>query len=159
MLVTARRVWRRIQDRHGQSLIEFALVSPFIIVLILAVVDFGIAIDRRATLQHGVREGARFGAVGGEFFTTDVLATESDIVDRTDDQSQGLPDSVSICYIDENGTNDPDPDDSLRVESSYQYDFVSGFQNMFGLSLGGITMTPSAEARLEVDDLGISECT
>jgi len=50
------------QDR-GQSLVEFALVAPVLLVILLGVVDLGRAIYYYNTLSNLAREGARAGIV------------------------------------------------------------------------------------------------
>jgi hypothetical protein len=67
----AREAWkapdgrRRLrQAESGQSLIEFSLLFPVVLVFIAAIVIFGLALNARASLQQGVREGARQAAVG-----------------------------------------------------------------------------------------------
>ena len=64
----------RCRNEGGQTLIEFALAAPLLLVFLLAIVDFGIAIDRRIVLDHAVREGARYASVGGDAFTSGIPA-------------------------------------------------------------------------------------
>ena len=146
-------------DQRGQTLIEFALAAPLLLVFVLALVDFGIAIDRRIVLQHAVREGVRYASVGGDVLTTGVPATEADIVALTASQSQGIADEdgaagtdnyVVVCYADSNGNGVlGDAGDDVRVHVHYRHDFVTGFTSLFDLSTGGIDMDPVASARVE----------
>ncbi len=46
----------------GQGLVEFALVLPIFLVLLLALLDFGLAFSHNLTLEYASREGARTGA-------------------------------------------------------------------------------------------------
>ena len=48
---------------RGQSLVEFALVLPIFLVLILGVFDFGRLIFFHTSMTNGAREGARLAAV------------------------------------------------------------------------------------------------
>ncbi|MFW6136380.1 MAG: TadE/TadG family type IV pilus assembly protein [Chloroflexota bacterium] len=52
-------------NRHpaGQSLVEFALILPILILIVLGIVDFGHAFATRANLVNAAREGARYGMV------------------------------------------------------------------------------------------------
>ena len=151
-----RKLSDRVRGQRGQALIEFAFVLPLIIVFLFSIVDFGIAIDRRIVLQHAVREGARKAAV-----TSDMTA----IVDTTVDQSQGLLESadVSVCYEDTDGNGNPgDSGDNVRVSATFTYDFtvaITEVFNAFGASLpSGITMTPTADMRLENTVPGAPPC-
>ena len=48
--------------RAGQSLVEFALIVPVFLLLLLAMLDFGFAFYTNLTLEYASREGARVGA-------------------------------------------------------------------------------------------------
>jgi Flp pilus assembly protein TadG len=54
--VTARR------GARGQSLVEFAMVVPVFLLLILGMLEFGLAFTHDQTLAYATREGARTGA-------------------------------------------------------------------------------------------------
>ena len=50
--------------RHrGQTLVEFALVIPVLLLLAVVIFDFGRAVYYYSAVQNAAREGARFGAV------------------------------------------------------------------------------------------------
>ncbi len=49
---------RRARQR-GNTMLEFAFVALPFLALVLATVDFGMALFIRATMQHAVREGVR----------------------------------------------------------------------------------------------------
>jgi hypothetical protein len=50
---------RRSRGQESQALIEFALISPLLLLLIFGVLDIGRAIFYYDTLNHAAREGAR----------------------------------------------------------------------------------------------------
>ena len=56
---------------RGQSIIEFALVLPLLLLVIFGIMEFGRALMTTNVLSAAAREGARVAAVGG----TDSLAT------------------------------------------------------------------------------------
>ena len=135
---------------RGQALIEMALVLPLIMVFILALVDFGIAIDRREVLQHAVYEGSRRGAVG---------TTIDEIETRTVNQSQGLLTAadITVCYIDNDGNGDIGAGDDVRVSADYTYSFSVGggeILTAFGVPVPTIGLTPKAESRLANGPVG-----
>lgn len=143
-------------SRRGQALIEFAFIAPLMLIFLFSIVDFGLALDRRIMLQHAVREGARRGAV-----TDDQVS----IIDTTVAQSQGLldPADVTVCYEDAGGNgNVADPGDNVRVSATFTYQFTIPFVELFnaiGASVpSGITMTPSADMRLENSVGGAALC-
>jgi Flp pilus assembly protein TadG len=56
-----RRVTRRGQD--GQALVEFALVLPFLLMILIGIIQFGVLFNQYLTLTDAVRAGARQAAV------------------------------------------------------------------------------------------------
>lgn len=150
------RLFMRMNEKErGQALIEFALVTPMILVLLFAIIDGGIAMDRRQVLQHAVREGARYAAVNTD---------EDDIKLKTVAQAQDLidTDDVDVCYIDENANGNPgNVGDAVRVSATFTYDFaIVGpvLSGLFGGGVGGVEMTPSGTARLERSVSGAVAC-
>lgn len=53
----------RLRNEKGQTLVEFALVAPLLLVIVFAVVQFGVAYNDYITLTDATRVGARKGAV------------------------------------------------------------------------------------------------
>jgi Flp pilus assembly protein TadG len=49
----------------GQGLVETVLILPFLLILIIGIVELGIVLQRQITVVNAAREGARFGAFGG----------------------------------------------------------------------------------------------
>ncbi len=142
-------------SQRAQTLIEFAFILPLILVFFFSLVDFGIAIDKRIVMQHGVREGARFAAVH---------TVEDDIKQTTVDQSQGnvgLAD-VDVCYVDgaDANTTVGDAGDSVRVQSNFTWTFpiMTEILEAVGIPPFTIDMTPNGSARLERSVSGAVAC-
>jgi hypothetical protein len=49
-------------ESRGQALVEFAFVVPLFLLLLLGMMEFGIAFNRQLTLEYATREGARTGS-------------------------------------------------------------------------------------------------
>ena len=154
------RVWQRLfaaaPSERGQALIEFALILPILLVLMFVVLDFGLALDRRQVIQHAVREGARQAAVGlGEADVKLVVKGQSQEVLGVND--------VNICYVaGPSGAPFGFAGSNVRVSATYLWRFSLGSEllNAFGVDPDtlAITMTPSAEARLETSNAGAKVC-
>jgi Flp pilus assembly protein TadG len=54
-------VIRRHLDR-GQSTVEYAIVVPILLLILLGILEFGFAFSHHITMQYATREGARTGA-------------------------------------------------------------------------------------------------
>ena len=133
---------------RAQALIEFALIAPVMFVILFAIVDFSIAIDRRVMLQHAVREGARYGAVH---------EVCPDIVTRTLDQAQGIDDvSVDVSYPDGG-----DVGERVEVAADFTWEFpiFRELGGVFGVGPLSVDLTPSGAARLEKTVNPATGCT
>jgi hypothetical protein len=53
---------RRRHDEAGQGIVEFALVIPVFMVILLGMLEFGFVFDHALTVQYAAREGARVGS-------------------------------------------------------------------------------------------------
>lgn len=54
---------RYFRDERGATIVEFALVAPVLILVVLACLDFGRALNAYVTVANASREGARYVAV------------------------------------------------------------------------------------------------
>lgn len=50
--------------RRGTTIVEFALIIPVLLAILLGIIEFGWLISRTYTVGNATREGARFGALG-----------------------------------------------------------------------------------------------
>ena len=51
---------RRLKSQRGAELIEFALIFPLLLLVLLGIVDFGFLFQRYEVLTNATREGARW---------------------------------------------------------------------------------------------------
>ena len=66
---------RKKQD--GQSMVEFALVLPLLLLLVLGIIQFGFIFNGMVTVTSAAREGARFGVV-----KENLVSNDSDVRER-----------------------------------------------------------------------------
>ncbi len=57
------RILKRARRENGASLVEFAMIAPFLILLLLGIVEFSWVFASNLDVKHGAREGARLTAV------------------------------------------------------------------------------------------------
>ncbi len=53
----------RKNPERGASAVEMALVAPFLLILLLGIIEFGYIFGQYNEVRHAAREGARFAAV------------------------------------------------------------------------------------------------
>ena len=134
---------------RGQALVEFAIVFPFIVIFLFGIIDLGLMLNRRITLEHAVREGARYAAVHDAC---------TDIQDRTKERAgNAIPDrnTVSVSYED-----NPAPGGST-VKVSAPFDWKFPFMSVFSWfhdDVGEIHGHVSGEAMLELEVTDAGGC-
>lgn len=96
------------RDSGGQSLIEFALILPVFLTIVLGMFDAARAVWQVNTLAYAAREGSRYAIVHG---STSLLplgpsnAAEPNIVAVVRSAAIGVP-SVSVATVWPDGNND-----------------------------------------------------
>jgi TadE-like protein len=76
----------RRSGQRSQALIEFALVSPVLLLLLFGVIDLGRAIFYYDTLKHAATEGARTA-----IRASNSLPTNATVLTAVNSQMQGVP--------------------------------------------------------------------
>lgn len=143
MLTILKRITRRKgEGEGGQSLVEFALVLPIFLLVLFAIVDFGMAFHAWIAVTNSAREGARLGAVRG---------SADDIKQRVQDTT-GTLDQANLTVTVTNAEGDPG--DSVIVDVSYAYSLMTPMADLMALVSGGtisdeLTLSSTADMRLE----------
>jgi len=125
----------RKQDRRGVVAVEFAVVAPVLLALMLGVIEMNRMYDAQNLLSTAAREGARFASMDRDGLVPEDMTTNQKMTQdiKTFLESNGLaPEHVSVEVKDhENPTEDfdiDDPDNDLRlfeVQVSVDYSAVS----------------------------------
>jgi Flp pilus assembly protein TadG len=68
------------KDEDGQSIIEFALVLPILLMVLFGITEFGRAIMVTNVLNTASREGARLGAVSNDSDSLSVKARVEEVL-------------------------------------------------------------------------------
>jgi len=111
VFVARLRAQNRTARDGGASLVEFAVVLPFLLLLMLGIIEFGILFGHFNEVRHGAREGARYAAVSRPDHNGDTtIGDNTDVIAATCD-SVNLPGSVlqiSLSYDDSDSSGTPD---------------------------------------------------
>lgn len=99
------RLFKLKRDDKGQGIVEFALIVPILLMLILGMIEFGWVLNGKITLNSAVREGARAGAVyDKEDLSQKVLTV---VEDTTKNSGLKIDVSNSKAYIEKDDYNLP----------------------------------------------------
>lgn len=133
------------RQKSGQSAVEFALVLPVLVVVILGIFDFARAVWHYNTLAEAAREGTRFAMVHGADSPRPVgpAANDPQVRDVVQRFAFALDTSqLTVLSTWPNGTNRPG--DPVRVEVRYTYIPLTGLI----VGGGGISLISISEASI-----------
>jgi Flp pilus assembly protein TadG len=132
--------WRA--DERGAALIEFAVVVPVLLTLVMAIIDFGRMFAVAASLAAAVRDGARAGATITDFAdATQVAAVRTRVVAAFQPFGGAALATSGVTVV-------LDASRNVNVSvSSYTYRPITPIASMIGL--GTITLRRTAVFRWE----------
>jgi Flp pilus assembly protein TadG len=137
------------RDERGVALVEFALVAPLILLLVIGVVEFGVFVSARSVISAASREGAHFLSLHPNSSRCDVETEVRKRVAPLDETTV----TVSAAYYDSTNTRTtapacpnmilPAPGTALQpyqVEVTVNYQFPGVF---IIPSVGGCSFCPT----------------
>lgn len=83
-------IFKRDRER-GAQLVEFALLAPLLIILLLGIIEFGWLFSQNNDVRHGAREGARAAAIN--------VGNEATLINETCD-SMDLTSPTTVTFTD-----------------------------------------------------------
>jgi Flp pilus assembly protein TadG len=98
--------------QNGQDVVEFAVILPLLLIILLGIMEFGIIIFSYNTIASAAREGARVSVISD--------ATEDDIVEAVINLAPGLALTRDNITITPGGAN------STQVQVQYDLPLISG---------------------------------
>lgn len=133
---------------EGAALVEFALVLPVLLVLLLGMLDFGKAFNYWIDQTHLANEGARWAAVNknpGGGSLQQYVRSQANTPELRDGGTASVAGPIQICITFPNGTSQVG--DPVRVTASTTYNWLPFLGSRLGIAQ--TTMTASATMRLE----------
>jgi Flp pilus assembly protein TadG len=128
-----------LNSRRGQSLVEFALVLPVLIVVLMAIFDFGFGIYTYNVLSNAAREGARYGIIATK--------TDTQIKNTVISKAVGVPLNASQITITPSPTRTSGGTITVRI--TYPFAPITPLiGQVFGPS-GVLTLTAQATMNVE----------
>jgi len=143
----------RTRGSSGQSLIEFALVLPMLLVLVFGIVEFGNAWRHYQLITNTAREGARVAVLPSSTATI----VDSVIDDRLNgsglDANQA---TVTLKILDFGDANYSNSADTVTIEYPYDFVFLGPVINLMctavgcsGGTYGSVTLSSTSIMRNE----------
>jgi len=150
-------VLRRLMgSERSQSVVEFVLVLPIFLVLVMGIIDFGMGFGAYVQLRNAAREGARYAVVGNPAgsYPADCTGNVTDSVIghvciAVNDLNLDDMQSVSVQY-----PNGQASGNSVVVRAQYSYQLITPLGEFVTFFTGGsfpghLVMTATSDMRLE----------
>jgi Flp pilus assembly protein TadG len=126
----------RLSDERGQSMTEFALVVPVLLLVLFAIVQFGVVFNHYVALTDAVRAGARVAAVSRQS-SDPVGDTEAKVKAASGDLD---PTQVKVTVTPTVLVHG----DDVAVKATYPYSI-----NLLGLVVASGDLTSTTTERVE----------
>lgn len=55
---------KSLKNQRGQALVEFAIILPILLMLVMGILQFGMMLNSYLSIENASREGARAGVIG-----------------------------------------------------------------------------------------------
>jgi Flp pilus assembly protein TadG len=140
-----RRRRRSLSDESGVAILEFAMVLPFLMLIVVVILDFGRALNYWVDTTHLASEGARLASVDR---IPEGTSLQAYIRDRADTQelrdggSNSIADPLEVCVANPLGEKVGDP---VEVEVRTTYHWIP----LLGIDTATTTITGTATMRRE----------
>jgi Flp pilus assembly pilin Flp len=108
-----------IRDERGQTMVEFALVIPVLLVVLFGVIQFGVLYNNYVTLTDATRAGARKAAVSRLETNREALVTE-----KVEASAPGLDDDDLQVFVSTPGGWEHGEDVTVRATYPYEIDLL-----------------------------------
>jgi hypothetical protein len=141
----------RLRSERGAELIEFALVLPLLLLIMVGLVDFGILFQRLEVVTNAAREGARMAVLPG-YATADVNARIQAYLTAGGVATTSTNPTVSVTNVPIAVGGGLPAMPGKRVQVSYvsPYLFIGPLAGWFGGTFTAANLTSVAIMRLEL---------
>lgn len=120
-------------DERGAVAVEFALVLPVLLLLLLGIVEFGHAYNAQISLTHAAREGARVMAIQNKPGEAR-LAAKSAAVGLNPQLADADFSSLPLCPL----PTSANPAPTVTMTITYEVDTITGIAGPFELKGIGV---------------------
>ena len=138
------------RDERGAELIEFALVLPLVLILLMGIFDFGLAFQRYEVITNAAREGARLASLAANYSDADIQARVDAYCDAANLPNGGCPGATVNRNVAINvGTGTPQMGISVTVTYTHNFGFLGPILGLINGSLSSVNLTAVSTMRSE----------
>jgi Flp pilus assembly protein TadG len=149
-MAQVRRLLKRLRGEEAAQLVEFALVLPMLLLIVLGIAEFGFIFQRYEVVTNAAREGARMAVLPG-YTDADVDARVRTYMTQGRVPTTGANPSVVITSVSIAVGAGLPPINAKRVVVTYThtYTFVPRISGWFGATYTTVPLKAVAEMRKE----------
>jgi Flp pilus assembly protein TadG len=134
----SKSIWGSVRhDETGAVLVEFALVIPVVLLLVLGALDFGKAYNYWIDTTHLSAAGARWAAVnnnpGPGSTLQETIRGQANTAELRNGGTDSVSDPIQVCISFPEGGS-PQAGDPVRVTVSATYNFLSFVGTRIGIA-------------------------
>ena len=149
-MAQVKQLLRRFGGEDAAQLVEFALVLPMLLLVVLGIAEFGFIFQRYEVVTNAAREGARMAVLPG-FTNADVIARVRTYVTQGRVATTATNPNIAITNVTIPVGAGLPPINAKRVVVTYThtYTFLPNIGAWFGATYTTIPLTAVAEMRKE----------
>ncbi len=127
---------RNLRSERGAVVVEMALLLPFILLLIMMIVEFGFALHTFVSVNNAASEAARYAAVSNP---SDPTCAPGSIEYRAMETGTGnlLCSEITVLYQNEGGFADIERGDGVAVFIQHEYQTFTPVGALLSIVSGG----------------------
>lgn len=135
-----------LRHQKGQALVEFALVTPLLLLLVFGIIEFGMLWKSQQVLTDAAREGARSAVIANDDVDTD--SVHSIIESALDRGGVSLATSTITLEPADPKASSVTTGTRVTVSIEHTYDFLV-FDHLVEWAAGDVTLRTSSIMRKE----------
>jgi Flp pilus assembly protein TadG len=145
----------RFGSEKGAELVEFALVLPFLLLVVLGIAEFGIMLQQYEAITNAAREGARVAVLPG-YTDTDTQARVAQYLTNARVPTTAAAGTTAanpvVAVTDQSlvSSGKTIPLKRVTVTYTYSYYFLPKMGRWFGRTYPALTLSAVAEMRAEI---------
>jgi hypothetical protein len=142
------KLLKSFMSETGAELVEFALSLPVLLLIMMGIIDFGLAFQRYEVLTNASREGARI-LILPDYGEEDARVRVGQYVEGTSLKNETVTTTFPPAETLSVGGGSCITVRPVSVSYDHQFMIVGGIMSFFGSSLGTRTLTATTSMRSE----------
>jgi Flp pilus assembly protein TadG len=142
--------WRLVRSEHGAELVEMAIVTPILLLLVFGIVDFGFMFQRYVVLTNAAVEGARVATMPG-YTAADAQARVQEYVANSLPTTVVVPPAAVVPVALPRAGGGTWPGMQVTVTHVYTLQYIAPMIRLVGgSSAGTVTLTARSTMRSQI---------